>query len=133
MPGSQKEALTIEPWAAAIGIGMLALVTSAAVFTAWDRAHTGALEVVTTPTAVGDLHFVREPPGGKGPIGLSYRGQQLDMVSASKLQDANLIRVGMDQSGVYALYRLEEEKEGGKKERLFMKAGVNVFVEVTGE
>jgi hypothetical protein len=133
MQGSQKEVLTIEPWAAAIGLGMLALVASAAVFTAWDREYTATLEVVTTPTAVGDTNFVREPAGGKGPIGLSYRGEPLDMVAASKLQDAKLIRVGMDESGVYALYRLEEEKEGGRKERLFMKAGVNEFVEVTGE
>jgi hypothetical protein len=131
MPSAEKEAVTIEPWAVGIGLGTLVLVASVAVFTAWDRAHTGAQEDVVTPTAVGDTHFVQEPAGGKGPIGLKYEGQKLDVVSESKIRDSKLIQAGTDDSGVYSLYRLEEEE--GKKGRLFMKVGLNEFVEVVGE
>jgi hypothetical protein len=80
---------------------------------------------------VGDTHFVQEPAGGKGPIGLKYEGQKLDVVSESKIRDSKLIQAGTDDSGVYSLYRLEEEE--GKKGRLFMKVGLNEFVEVVGE
>jgi hypothetical protein len=131
MPGAEKEALTIEPWAARIGLGTLALVASVAMFTAWERAHTGALEAVVTPTAVGDTHFVQEPAGGKGPIGLEFEGRKLDMVGESKIRDARMIGVGLDGSGAYEVYRLEEK--AGKKERLFMKVGVNEFMEVSAE
>jgi hypothetical protein len=131
MPDVEKEALTIEPWAAWIGLGTLVLVASVAVFTAWDRAHTSALEEVIMPTAVGDTHFVPEPSGGKGPINLKYQGQQLDMVSESKIRDSKLIRAGTDDSGVYSLYEMDED--GGKNGRLFMKVGVNEFMEVTPE
>jgi hypothetical protein len=133
MPGPDKEAVTIEPWAFGIGLGTLVLVASVAAFTAWDRTHTASLEEVITETAVGDTHFIQEPKGRTGPIGLKYQGQNLDMVSENKIRDSKLIRVGADDSGVYSVYRLEEEKEGSKNERLFMKAGANEFVEVTEE
>jgi len=133
MPGVEKEAQTIEPWAAGIGLGTLVLVASVAVFTAWDRAHNTALEDVITPTAVGDTHYVQEPAGDTGAIGLKYQGRNLDMVSESKIRDAKLLRMGTDDSGVYSLYRLEDEKEGSQKERLFMKVATNEFMEVTGE
>jgi hypothetical protein len=131
MPSPVKEALTIEPWAVGIGLGTLVLVAAMAAFTAWDRAQTGQLEEVITPTAVGDMHFVPEPAGGTGAIGLEYQGRKLDMAGASKIRDAKMLRVGTDESGVYTLYRLDEKE--GKKERLFMKVGVNEFIEVTAE
>jgi hypothetical protein len=131
MPGADKEALTIEPWAAVIGLGTLVLVAGVALFTAREREHTGSLESVITPTAVGDMHFVQEPAGGTGPIGLEYQGHKLDMLGESKIRDAKMIQVGTDATGVYTVYRFEDE--AGKKERLFMKVGVNEFMEVTGE
>ncbi len=130
MPNADKEALTIEPWAARIGLGTLAMVAGVAMFTAWDRTRTGGLEAASTPTAVGDTHFVKEPTGGTGPIGLRYQGRQLDVVVESKIRDSKLIRVGTDESGVFAIYRLEE---GGSKERLFVKEAVNEFLEVRRE
>ena len=129
MPSADKEALTIEPWAAGIGLALLILVGGVAAFTAWDRAHTGSLEEVVTPTAVGDAHFVQEPAGGTGFIGLKYQGRKLDMAGQSKILDAKLIRVGNDDTGIYSVY----EDETGKKGRLFMKVGLNQFVEVTQE
>ncbi len=128
---ADKEALAIEPWAAGIGLGTLALVAGVAIFTAWDRSHTGTMEEVITPTAVGDMHFVQAPAGGTGPVGLEYEGRKLDMVGESKIRDAKMIRVGADASGAYTVYRLEDKR--GKKERLFMKVGLNKFMEVTEE
>jgi hypothetical protein len=132
MPGTDKEAVTIEPWAAAIGAGTLALVTTMAIFTAWDHAHTASLETVSMPTAVGDTHFVKLTKGATGPIGLTYHGDALDFVAESKIRDSKLVQEGMDDSGVYSMYRLDEDKEG-KNERLFVKAGDNDFVEVRKE
>jgi hypothetical protein len=40
--------------------------------------------------------------------------------------------VGSDDSGVYSLYRPEEEKDL-PKERFLMKVNPNEFIEVTGE
>jgi hypothetical protein len=131
MPNADKEAPAIEPWAAVIGLGTLLLVAGVAAFTAWDRMHTASLEEVITPTAVGDTHFAREPAGGAGPVGLEYQGRKLDMTAESKIRDAKMIRVGMDETGVYTIYRLEEQ--AGKKERLFLKVGLNEFMEVTPE
>jgi len=132
MPSADKEVTSIEPWAAGIGLGTLVLVTIVALFTAWDHAHTASLEDVITPTAVGDVHFVKPPAAGAGPIGLKYEGAQLDFVAQSKIRDAKLIRVGTDDSGVYSLYRMEEAKEA-KDERLFVKAADNNFIEVRQE
>jgi hypothetical protein len=134
MPTADKEAATIEPWAAAIGLALLVIVTGVTIFTAWDRMRNGALEEVVTPTAVGDMHFVPEPSGGAGSVGLQYKGRKLDMAGAAKLRDSKLIRVGMDDTGVYTLYRLEEEKqEGAHPEQLYLKIGVNEFMRVTPE
>jgi hypothetical protein len=130
MASPDKEAPSIEPWAARIGIATLVLVAGVAIFTAWERAHTSSLEEVITPTAVGDMHFVPVPAGGKGAISLKYQGHTLDMVSESKLRDAKLLRAGTDDSGIYSLYRLDEE---GKNGRLFMKVGVDEFIEVKPE
>jgi hypothetical protein len=130
MSSPEKEAATIEPWAARIGLATLVMVAGVAIFTAWDRAHTASVEDVITPTAVGDTHFVQEPPAGSGFIGLKYQGQKLDMVSVSKLRDARLLRAGAEDSGIYSLYRLEDE---GKNGRLFMKVGVDEFIEVKPE
>jgi hypothetical protein len=131
MPSADREAPTIEPWAAGIGLGTLTLVAGVAVFTAWDRMHTASLEEVITPTAVGDSHFAQEPAGGAGPVGLEYQGRKLDMVAESKIRDAKMIRMGVDESGFYTIYRIEED--AGKKGRLFLKVGINEFMEVTPE
>jgi len=133
MPSVEKEAVTIEPWMAGIALATLALVAGVAVFTAWDRAHTVALEVAITPTAVGDAHYVQEPAGRAGLIGLKYLGRNLDMLSESKVRDAKLLRVGVDDSGVYSLYRPEDDKAGLPKDRFFMKVKPNEFIEVTEE
>ena len=133
MPTAEKEALAIEPWMAGIALATLVLVGGVAGFTVWDRAHTAMLEEVVTPTAVGDRHFVQEPTGRLGPIGLKYQGRKLDMLSESKVRDAKLIHVGTDDSGVYSLYRPEDEKEGLPKDRFYMKVKPNEFIEVTGE
>ena len=131
MPGAEKEAVTIEPWAAGIGLATLALVGCVAIYTAWDRTRTSSIEQVITPTAVGDTHFVQEPPSGAGSIGLKFEGRKLDMLSESKIRDSKLLRTATDDSGIYSLYRIEDE--AGKKQRLFMKVGVNEFIEVTQE
>jgi hypothetical protein len=133
MPSAEKEFLTIEPWAAGIALATLLLVGSVAVFTVWDRGRTASIEEAVTPTAVGDMHFVREPAGKKGPIGLKYQGQKLDMVSEHKIRDSKLVRVGTDDSGVYWIYRPADESEGLGKDRFLMKTAVNEYVEVTGE
>ena len=133
MPSADKEALTIEPWAAGIALGTLILVAGVAAFTAWDRFHNAALEEIITPTAVGDTEYVREPAGGAGPIGLKLQGQNLDMLSESKIRDSKLIRIGADDSGVYSLYRSEDEKEGPAKGHFYMKVATNEFIEVTEE
>lgn len=133
MPGADKEARTIEPWAAGIGMGTLILVATVAVFTAWDRAHTATHERAVTPTAVGDTHYVPEPATRIGPLGLSYEGRKLDMLSENKIRDSKLIRVGADDSGAYSLYRPQDESEGLPKEHFYMKAKPNEFLEVTAE
>jgi hypothetical protein len=76
---------------------------------------------------------VREPPGGKGPIGLKYQGQALDMLSETKFRDSKLLRVGADDSGVYSLYRPEDESAGLAKGHYYMKVKPNEYMEVTGE
>jgi hypothetical protein len=133
MPSVEKEAQTIEPWAAWIALATLVLVSCVAGFTAWDRAHTAALETVITPTAVGDTHYIEVPNAGSGPIGLKYQGQALDMVAESKIRDSRLVRVGTDDSGAYSLYRLEDEKEGLPKDRFYIKVKTNDFMEVSVE
>jgi hypothetical protein len=131
MPAPEKEAVTIEPWAAGIGLATLALVAAVAIYTAWDRTRTSTIEQVTTPTAVGDTHFVQEPTSSAGPIGLKFEGRKLDMLSESKIRDSKLLRTATDDSGIYSIYHIEDEE--GKKQRLFMKVGVNEFIEVTQE
>lgn len=124
----EKEALTIEPWAAWIAVAILAMVASVGAFTLWDRGHTSALEAVLTPTAVGDTHYVPARPSG-----LKYRNRNLDFVSEAKVRDSKLLRVGNDDSGVYFLYRPEDEKEGLLKDRYFMKVQPNEYIEVRAE
>jgi len=133
MPGAEKEAVTFEPWAAGIALATLALVASVAVFTAWDRRQTAALEQVAMPTAVGDAHYVQVPAGRAGPIGLKYQGRKLEMVSEAKFRDAKLIHAATDDSGVYSLYRPEDEKAALPKDRFYMKVKPNEFMEVMGE
>lgn len=130
MAPAEKEATSIEPWAAGIGLGILAVVGCVAAFTAWDRAETGRLERVTEPTAVGDTAFVKEPPGGTGPLGLTLEGRTLEMVKEAKVRDGKLIREGKDDSGRYSIYRGEDEKAGIEKGQLYMKTAPNEFIEV---
>ena len=132
MSAVEKEAQTIEPWAAAIAIATLLVVAGVAAFTAWDRMHTAQLETVITPTAVGDTQYVKQPPGGKVPTGLKCRGKALDMVGESKVRDAVVLKVGSDDTGVYGIYRPEDEK-ALPKEQFYMKAGTNLYIEVKGE
>jgi hypothetical protein len=132
MPSADKEAVTIEPWAAAVGAGTLVLVTAVALFTAWDHAHTASLETVAAPTAVGDTHFVTVQKGATGAIGLKYQGDAVDFVAENKIRDARLVQVGMDDTGVYSIYRLDDDKDE-KDGRYFVKAGDNDFVEVRKE
>ena len=120
-----------DPLAEALTAIWSALVASVAIYTAWDRTRTSTIEQVITPTAVGDTHFVQEPTSATGPIGLKFEGRKLDMLSESKIRDSKLLRTATDDSGIYSLYHLEEEE--GKKQRLFMKVGVNEFIEVTQE
>jgi len=133
MPAADKEALTIEPWAAWIGLAILAVVAGVALFTLWDRAHTVTLEVVLQPTAVGDTHCVPAPPGGKGPIGLTYQGRKLDMLSESKIRDSKLLRAAVDDSGLYILYRPGDDQEALPKDRFLVKVKTDDFMVVTPE
>jgi hypothetical protein len=130
MPVAEKEVQSIEPWMAWIGLATLLAVGSVAAFTAWDRMHTGELEQVITPTAVGDTHCVSEPGGGTGPIGLKYEGEELEMVSENKIRDSKMIREGADDSGVYSIYRSEDEKAGASKELMYVKVKTDEFIEV---
>jgi len=133
MPSTDKEALTMEPWAAVIGLATLALITCVAAFTAWDRFHNASLETVITPTAVGDTHFVKEPPARTGPIGLKYQGRQLDMVEEDKFRDAKLLQAGTDDSGLYWLYLPEDEKDAIPAGRYYMKIADDSYMQVTQE
>jgi hypothetical protein len=133
MQSADKEAVTIEPWAAALAIATLAAVAAVAVFTAWDRAHTASLEAVVTPTAVGDTRFLAEPKAGSGPLGLAYQGEALDMVSETKLRDSKLLRQGSDDSGAYSIYLPGDETDALPKDHYYMKAADNLFIEVAKE
>jgi hypothetical protein len=133
MPAEDKEVLIVEPWAAWIGLATLVLVMGVAIFTAWDRAQTGTLDTVTTPTAVGDTHYIHAPAGGSGPIGLKYQGQLLSALGDHKIRDATLIRADMDDSGVYSLYRPEDEKSGLPGGHFYMKVKADDFIEVTSQ
>ena len=133
MATADKEAVTLEPWAIGVGLATLLLVTGVALFTAWDRAHTSQLEAVIMPTAVGDIHFISVPPAHKGPTGLKYQGKKLDMLSEAKIRDATLLRAGIDDSGVYSLYRPEDQSNPLDKDHYYMKAKANDFIEVSPE
>lgn len=133
MPSAEKEIVTVEPWGAGIALATLVLVGCVAVFTAWDRMHNRETETVVTPTAVGDAHYVQEPAGGTGPTGLKYQGENLVMISEGKMRDSKLIRAGTDDSGVYVLYRPEDEKEPLPKGHFYMKAKPNIFIVVSAE
>jgi hypothetical protein len=133
MPSADKEALTIEPWAAGIGLGTLLLVGLVAVYAAWDRTRTASIEQVITITAVGDPHLVKAPVNGKGEIGLKYQGRKLDMVADDKLRDSKLIQYANDDSGVYWLYRLVDDEGAPVDDRLYMKVAPNDFIEVKQE
>ncbi|HEX4086345.1 MAG TPA: hypothetical protein VHY22_15630 [Chthoniobacteraceae bacterium] len=133
MQSAEKEARTIEPWAAGVAISTLALVTLVAIFTAWDRAHTAELDTVITPTAVGDTHFVAEPGKGSGPLGIKYEGHALDMVAEMKMRDSRLLREGMDDSGVYAIYRPADDADALPKDHYYVKAADNLFIEAAKE
>jgi hypothetical protein len=129
MATGDKELTMIEPWAAGVGIAMLVIVSGVAGFTAWDRAHVSSIEGVITPTAVGDTHFVKMPPGGKGATGIKYHGQLLDSASDDKLRDARMLRVDADDSGTYSIYKLEDDPSA----QLYLKAAADDFIEVKPE
>jgi hypothetical protein len=133
MPAAEKEAVTLEPWMAWIGLSTLLVVVSVAVFSAWDRAHLSDIEIAATPTAVGDIHYIHIPAGAAGPIGLKFQGRQLDMLSETKFLDAKLIHAAEDDSGVYSLYQPEDQTQGFPKDRYFMKVKPNDYIEVTQE
>jgi hypothetical protein len=128
----EKEATTLEPWAVAIGLATLVLVGAVALFTTWDRMHNSQLETIITPTAVGDTNFVQKPLRRTGPIGLKYQGRKLDLLSDNKIRDSRLLRIGTDDSGIYSIYRPEDDKEL-PKDHFLMKSGTNDFIEVVGE
>lgn len=130
---TDKEAAAIEPWAMVIGVGTMLVVAGVAAFTAWDRLHVAQEEEIMTPTAVGDMHFVKAPASGAGPIGLLYQGKMLDMVSESKVRDSRMVRVGADDNGNYTIYGEDDEASKGRKGALFMKVGVNEFMAVKQE
>jgi hypothetical protein len=129
MATGDKELTAIEPWAARIGIALVAVVFGVAAFTAWDRAHVASTEQVITPTAVGDAHFVAIPPGKKGSTGMKYHGQLLDATGDDKLRDATMLRADQDDSGTYSIYKLEEDASG----QLYLKAADDDFIEVKPE
>jgi hypothetical protein len=133
MPAAEKEAVTLEPWMAWIGLSTLLVVVSVAVFSVWDRAHLSDLETVNAPTAVGDAHYVRIPAGATGAIGLKFQGRQIDMISETKFLDAKLIHIAEDDSGVYSLYQPEDQTQGFPKDRYFMKVKPDDYIEVKQE
>ncbi len=133
MTSADKEAVTLDPWMIWIGLATLGVVAAMAAFTVWDATRTASLEVVETPTAVGDASYVQEPATKQGPIGLKYQGRKLDMVSESKVRDSKVTRVGTDDSGVYWLYVPEDPAEALPKDKYYMKTATNEFIEVTQE
>ena len=132
MPAAEKDPDTIEPWPAAIAGALVVLIAGVAIFTAWDRVHNSVRESVVNSSAVGDTHYVRLPATRTGPTGLKYQGRALDILSESKIRDSKLVRVGAEDSGMYGLYRFEDEKQL-PKDHYLMKVSTNDFIEVTGE
>jgi hypothetical protein len=134
MPAADKEVQTIEPWAAWIGVATLVVVAAVAAFSLIEHFQTGQIDRVVMPTAVGDDHYIQEPAGGAGSIGLKYQGHKLAKISEDKVRDSRLIRIGTDDSGVYSIYRPEGEKELSlPKDHYYMKTAPDIFMEVTAQ
>jgi hypothetical protein len=132
MQSAEKDVAPIEPWAMWIGLATVVLVGAVAAFTAWDRMRESQLEVVVTPTGVGDTQYVAAAATKNGPTGIKYEGTELETVADLKERDSKVLRVGSDDSGVYTIYRPEDEQELPKG-RYYMKVRPNEYIEVTGK
>jgi hypothetical protein len=65
---------------------------------------------------------------------LKFQGQPLDMVSEEKIRDSRLLQAAKDDSGVYTLYRPDNEKEDPlPKGQFYIKVRPNIFIQAAPE
>lgn len=93
-------------WAFGLGAALLlgfALVTASAIY---DKAHLGALETITEPTAVGDKAYVTLASRQAGMTVLSWNGQPLRLADVNNVSfsDPDMRKAGMDDSHAFFIY-----------------------------
>jgi hypothetical protein len=92
-----------------------------------------ALEEVQFPTAVGDTSYFPVPEGlAAGDLLVRFEGRVL-VAATGKIENMpgfRLDRVGRDETGRFAIYRLNERKNGAEEGFLFLKTGPKHFLAV---
>lgn len=128
--GNQRMGPTSLAAARNLAMALVVALGLMAAFTHWDRSRREALEAITEPTAAGDMQFVPAGEDVERPLG-TYQGRTLFGDSVKKLDDSKMLKAGTDDSGSFAVYRLDPkkaEKSGADPDALYLKTAANRYI-----
>ncbi|MGC3990770.1 MAG: hypothetical protein QM796_14035 [Chthoniobacteraceae bacterium] len=129
MAESRKENLLLT----ALGGGLLLLLGLVTISQWENQSHRADLEKFTEDTAAGDTQFFPAPKDFRDDqVLVKWHGKPLYHVGKglSEEHDSQMIKVGLEDSGHYELYRFRNEKSEHPPVRYYLKAGFEQFVPV---
>ncbi len=118
--------LQFAPWAARLGIAMLAGMFIVCVFTWIDDIRRPQLEHVTQPTAVGDSQFVKPAADPQTPLG-TFHGKPLIAAQKIKARDTEMLKAGMDDSQIFFIYRAQKPADSDAR---FVKTANEEYLKI---
>ena len=112
----------------AIGLGAALLLGYAVItaFAIYDKSHRDSIERVSGAYAVGDKTYFPKTFDTSVPL-VNFGGHSLYFVDHVSEPDSSMLRTGMDDSNVYAIYKLTTAK-GGEASFAYLKVGENDYI-----
>ncbi|MGB8356653.1 MAG: hypothetical protein WCD79_22335 [Chthoniobacteraceae bacterium] len=97
-------------------------------FAVWDKQHLSSIEKASAPTAVGDTAFfpVAASFDPSTPLA-NFDGHSLYFVDWRSSQDELMLRVGMDDTNSFSIYKLDGAK-GDEASAFFLKIKPSYYI-----
>lgn len=128
MSGSEDSPSKILAQPLAIGLGAALLLGYAVItaFAIYDKAHRDSIERVSGAYAVGDKNYFPKTFDKGAPL-VNFSGHSLYYADHVSEADSSMLRAGMDDSNVYAIYNLTTAT-GAEVAFVYLKVGENDYI-----
>jgi hypothetical protein len=117
-----------QPLAVGLGVALLLGYGFATLHAIYEKSHRASIENADASSAVGDRAFFTKSFDPTLPL-VNFEGHSLYFVERKEAADTSMIKTGMDDANIYAIYKLAGAKDE-EASFVYLKIGPNYYAKV---